>query len=148
MSELTGADVAASNDLTGNAAKGGDWDLEIATGKIEAAVPFNSGGDEDYEYTLANFPVSVATDTGDDTVVNSLSWAIRQANLSAGADTITLNTGVTVTAVMKNLINSDIDFIGNNNSVSGGNISSLLRQVGNREFLQHDSHQQQSPRGE
>jgi len=33
LSELTGADVAASNDLTG---AGGDWDLEVATGRIEA----------------------------------------------------------------------------------------------------------------
>ncbi|MEG3978574.1 DUF4347 domain-containing protein, partial [Microcoleus sp. herbarium8] len=121
LSELTGADVAASNDLTGNQALGGDWDLEIATGKIEAAVPFNQEAMKDYEYTLANFDVTVATDTGNDTVANSLSWAIRQANLSAGADTITLNTNVTVTTVMKNLINSDIDFIGNGNSVSGGN---------------------------
>ncbi|MGL6137078.1 MAG: DUF4347 domain-containing protein, partial [Planktothrix sp.] len=32
LSEITGADVAASNDLTGNQALGGDWDLEIATG--------------------------------------------------------------------------------------------------------------------
>lgn len=33
LSELTKADVAASNNLTG---KGSDWDLEITTGKIEA----------------------------------------------------------------------------------------------------------------
>ncbi|MBD1886687.1 DUF4347 domain-containing protein, partial [Microcoleus vaginatus] len=121
LSELTGADVAASNDLTGNQALGGDWDLEIVTGQIESAVPFDQEAIEDYEYTLANFNVTVANDTGDDTVANSLSWAIRQANLSAGADTITLNTDVTVTAVMKNLINSDISFIGNNRSVSGNN---------------------------
>ena len=121
LSELTGADIAASNDLTGNQALGGDWDLEIVTGKIEAAVPFNQEAMEDYEYTLANFNVTVPTDTGNDTVANSLSWAIRQANVNAGADTITLNTDVTVTAVMKNLINSDISFIGNNKSVSGNN---------------------------
>ena len=112
LSELTGADVAASNDLTGNAVKGGDWDLEIATGKIEAAVPFNQEAMKDYEYTLANFTVTVPNDTGDDTVVNSLSWAIRQANVTTGADTIILDTDVTVTAVMKNLINSDISFSG------------------------------------
>jgi Ca2+-binding RTX toxin-like protein len=32
--ELTGADIAASNDLTGNAALGGDWVLEVNTGAI------------------------------------------------------------------------------------------------------------------
>jgi len=49
LSELTGADVAASNDLTGNAVKGGDWDLEIVTGQIESAVPFNRQAMEDYD---------------------------------------------------------------------------------------------------
>ena len=118
LANLTKADIAASNDLTGN---GGDWDLEIVTGNIESEIAVNAQTAEDYEYSLANFDVTVATDTGDDTVANSLSWAIRQANLNAGADTITLGTDVTVTAVMKNLINSDISFIGNNRTVSGGN---------------------------
>ncbi|QDT11198.1 Ig-like domain-containing protein [Planctomycetes bacterium K23_9] len=36
LAELTGADVAASDDRTGNAELGGDWDLEVATGSIEA----------------------------------------------------------------------------------------------------------------
>ena len=38
LARLTGADVAASDDPTGDAARGGDWDLEFATGAIEAAV--------------------------------------------------------------------------------------------------------------
>ena len=33
---ITGADIAASDDLTGNAALGGDWILESTTGAIEA----------------------------------------------------------------------------------------------------------------
>ena len=37
LAVLTGADVAASNDLTGNANLGGDWNLEVTTGNIEAA---------------------------------------------------------------------------------------------------------------
>ncbi|WP_236508538.1 DUF4347 domain-containing protein, partial [Tychonema sp. BBK16] len=36
LSELTGADIAASANLTGNAALGGDWELEIQIGSIEA----------------------------------------------------------------------------------------------------------------
>jgi hypothetical protein len=97
---------------------GGDWDLEIVTGNIESEIPLDPETTEDYEYSLFNYDVSEATDTGDDTVANSLSWAIRQANLNPGADTITLGTDVTVTAVMKNLINSDISFIGNNRTPS------------------------------
>ncbi|MEL6437195.1 MAG: DUF4347 domain-containing protein, partial [Pseudomonadota bacterium] len=36
LAEMTGADVAASEDLTGAAALGGDWDLEVQAGEIEA----------------------------------------------------------------------------------------------------------------
>ena len=35
VSDVTGADVAASDDLTGAADKGGDWDLEFSVGTIE-----------------------------------------------------------------------------------------------------------------
>ena len=38
IADLTGADVAASTDLTGSARLGGDWDLEVATGVIEAPI--------------------------------------------------------------------------------------------------------------
>ena len=34
ISQLTQADVAASDDLTGNAALGGDWQLEVSVGEI------------------------------------------------------------------------------------------------------------------
>ena len=40
LSQITGADIAASNDLTGNAALGGDWDLEVSTGAIETNSTF------------------------------------------------------------------------------------------------------------
>lgn len=42
MSQLTGADIAASSNLTGSAALGGDWVLEVNTGNIEALLPFAS----------------------------------------------------------------------------------------------------------
>ncbi|MCY7274697.1 MAG: DUF4347 domain-containing protein [Phormidesmis sp. CAN_BIN44] len=38
LSQLTGADVAASDDLTGSADKGGDWTLEYQTGSIGSAL--------------------------------------------------------------------------------------------------------------
>ncbi len=38
LAALTGADVAASSDLTGAEALGGDWDLEMQTGTIETDV--------------------------------------------------------------------------------------------------------------
>ena len=34
LAGIVGADVAASDDLTGATEKGGDWDLEYSTGPI------------------------------------------------------------------------------------------------------------------
>ncbi|WP_230971554.1 cadherin domain-containing protein [Nitrogeniibacter aestuarii] len=40
---LTGADVAASDDLTGDALLGGDWQLEYRTGQIETTTLYSFG---------------------------------------------------------------------------------------------------------
>nr|WP_242033465.1 SBBP repeat-containing protein [Phormidium sp. FACHB-592] len=40
LAQLTGADVAASDDLTGSSALGGDWILEVNTGNIDAPLAF------------------------------------------------------------------------------------------------------------
>ncbi|MBT8445690.1 MAG: DUF4347 domain-containing protein, partial [Gammaproteobacteria bacterium] len=53
LGRLTGADVAASDDLTGAAALGGDWDLEYRTGAIEADVALSLAVQADWAYTLA-----------------------------------------------------------------------------------------------
>ena len=50
LSQLTGADVAASDDLTGS---GGDWDLEAAAGSIEAQVVLDTITQGSYSSTLA-----------------------------------------------------------------------------------------------
>ena len=51
MAQVTGADVAASVDLTGNAALGGDWELEAATGNIESS----SYNLQSYQGVLRNY---------------------------------------------------------------------------------------------
>jgi glucose/arabinose dehydrogenase len=53
ISALTGADVAASTDLTGASALGGNWLLEYATGQIEAASPLSASLEESYGGLLA-----------------------------------------------------------------------------------------------
>jgi lysophospholipase L1-like esterase len=52
---LTGADIAASTDLTGNAARQGDWDLEFMAGTIEANSTFGSSVATAYEGVLATY---------------------------------------------------------------------------------------------
>ncbi|MGP1383431.1 MAG: DUF4347 domain-containing protein [Thainema sp.] len=49
LGQLTGADIAASNDLTGNAALGGDWDLEWTTGDIETNLAFDANIQNTYQ---------------------------------------------------------------------------------------------------
>ncbi|MBF0368285.1 MAG: tandem-95 repeat protein [Magnetococcales bacterium] len=63
LSELTGADVAASDDLTGSADQGGDWELEVATGAIQAESPLSFLAMESYSDILAT--VTWDGDAGD-----------------------------------------------------------------------------------
>ncbi|MCC3543897.1 MAG: DUF4347 domain-containing protein [Microcoleus sp. PH2017_22_RUC_O_B] len=53
LSELTGANIAASRNLTGSAALGGDWELEITTGQIDAELAFKPEVLEAYTSVLA-----------------------------------------------------------------------------------------------
>jgi Domain of unknown function (DUF4347)/FG-GAP-like repeat len=80
MAELTGADVAASSDLTGSAALGGDWTLEYQTGTIQAAALAVA----DYGSVLATFDVTNTDDSG----AGSLRQAIESANSVLEENTI------------------------------------------------------------
>jgi hypothetical protein len=51
----TGADVAASNDATGDPSQGGDWNLEVRSGSIEAAAFVDPALAEQY-HALLNIP--------------------------------------------------------------------------------------------
>ena len=54
LSEVTGADVAASTGLTGNSALGGDGDLEYATGAIESTSVISSDALSSFEGVFVN----------------------------------------------------------------------------------------------
>ncbi|MEA5569406.1 choice-of-anchor Q domain-containing protein, partial [Anabaena sp. UHCC 0399] len=66
-----------------------------------------------------NFIVTESTDNGLGNTEGTLSWAILQANQIEGDDTITINSDVRITGVMKTLVNSNISIVGNNHSISG-----------------------------
>jgi hypothetical protein len=66
LSALTGADVAASTDVTGGLAAGGNWVLEASRGAIEAAAPIGAALRAEFAGRLAVTPapsgeVAVAT---------------------------------------------------------------------------------------
>jgi hypothetical protein len=68
---------------------------------------------------MTTFSVTSATDNGLGDTQGTLSYAILQANQLPGDDTISMNTDVRVTGVMKTLVNSNITIVGNNHSLSG-----------------------------
>lgn len=84
LAAATGADVAASTNLTGNAALGGDWVLEKSTGNIEASLGLTPEVLENYAGKLAIFTATNGNDTG----TGSLRQAISDANGAAGVDEI------------------------------------------------------------
>ncbi|KYC36879.1 hypothetical protein WA1_45295 [Scytonema hofmannii PCC 7110] len=46
LHSLTGANIAASNDLTGSSILGGDWELEVKVGEINTSVALSSTASE------------------------------------------------------------------------------------------------------
>jgi len=86
FSQLTDADMAASDDITGSAALGGDWDLEVQIGTVDSTVAFDRSTQRRYRRTLATFNVAAG-----DTV--ELIDAIETANSTPEDDVIELETG-------------------------------------------------------
>jgi uncharacterized repeat protein (TIGR01451 family) len=92
IAALTGADVAASSDPTGNAALGGDWDLEVTTGAIESSSALSASAQASFDGLLATFNITAGDTAG-------LISAIEMANLDAAEDTINLAAGSTYTLI-------------------------------------------------
>jgi Ca2+-binding RTX toxin-like protein len=55
LSDLTGATIAASTNLTGSAALGGDWNLEFTTGKLRSPLAFQPAAMNAYRGVLVTF---------------------------------------------------------------------------------------------
>lgn len=89
---LTGADVAASDDLTGAGVLGGDWALEYHQGRVDAQTLFGLWQQPSWYGVLATYTVTSTVDNASAaTTAGTLRWAITQANANAGADTIAFN---------------------------------------------------------
>ncbi|MCU0542324.1 MAG: DUF4347 domain-containing protein [Oscillatoriaceae cyanobacterium Prado104] len=95
LATVTGADVAASSDLTGSQALGGNWNLEFSTGSIEASGALSDSAQATYQNVLATFNVNTTDDVvnGNDRFL-SLREAIVAANTNQdSSDTILLKAG-------------------------------------------------------
>lgn len=123
LSQITGADVASSEDFTGNANLGGDWVLEYATGLIDAPLALQIGAMEAYENVLADFTVSTAAD---------LTNALNQARNNFQADEITLTgniNGFTNSFAIDLQDSEPLTIIGNGNTIDAGNNTQIFRIV-------------------
>ncbi|MEH1922945.1 Calx-beta domain-containing protein [Nostoc sp.] len=98
ISRITGADVAASTDKTGSAALGGNWDLEVKTGNIEASLAFKPEVIQAYQSILPasftgtytqNFNTLAASGTSiawtDDSTIPG--WYSTRTTYNAGSGT-------------------------------------------------------------
>ena len=66
ISVITGADVAASDDLTGSAELGGDWDLEVSVGAVEATILSAENWDGTLQIDVDSDGLDGADDLDDD----------------------------------------------------------------------------------
>ncbi|TWT84883.1 PilZ domain protein [Planctomycetes bacterium CA13] len=135
FSDWTGADVAASDDDTGAAILGGDWELEYSIGTIESTIAFRLDVQADWHGLLNNFMVTNTNDSG----AGSLRQAITDANTLAGADTISFNiagTGVHTINLSSTLTITDtvtIDATTDDSFASNGNQPAIVLD-GNNSF--------------
>ncbi|QQP88771.1 DUF4347 domain-containing protein [Skermanella sp. TT6] len=92
LADLTGADVSASSDDTGAAARGGDWDLEVAAGSIESEVALT-------DQTVASWDGIMAATTlsaGDIAVIGINTDGTTKQDTWAFVILVNINNGTTI----------------------------------------------------
>jgi hypothetical protein len=132
LHRLTECQIAASATFTGNAAAGGNWELEVKTSDLEIPLAIAPSVREAYAGVLATLTVTTLVDENNGTGAVSLREAIAQANTTAGADTIVFASSLsgTIALSLGQLTISDaltIDGLGANVlTVSGNNASRVF----------------------
>ncbi|MEL6109534.1 MAG: DUF4347 domain-containing protein [Planctomycetota bacterium] len=83
LASLTGADMAASEDPTGNTQVGGDWDLEFRLGQVETVALWNTASGSNWAGLLAPTP-SVTLNVPSESFLNeSFDFSVTFENNSA-----------------------------------------------------------------
>ncbi len=157
LAQLTGADVAASEDPTGSDALGGDWVLEYRHGEIQASILVPSTGTQ-WQGLLANLTVDTTNDVVDGNTSSialllanrgsdgfiSLREAIIATNNTTGADTISLAGGTYTLSVAgageDAAASGDLDILGGLTITGAGSGTTIVDGAGlDRVFEAHVS---------
>jgi VCBS repeat-containing protein len=122
LASLTGADVAASTDLTGSAQRDGDWALEASTGSIETAAPFEASSLAAWDHLLD--PPTI-TKAGGDTLNVAEPSALNavgadRASLAAWQFESTAGGSVTVTATLGDPSIGTLSSTAGGSAIAGG----------------------------
>ncbi|MEA5540321.1 DUF4347 domain-containing protein [Limnoraphis robusta Tam1] len=121
LGEITAADIAASEDLTGNSDLGGDWVLEATTGFIESPLAFQVEAMSAFNSVLQTFTVTNANNSG----AGSLRQAILDSennNNGGTRDIIQVDEGLTINLTDSlPTISEDVDIRGNGLVINGSN---------------------------
>ena len=80
IAELTGTEVAASDDFTGSAKLGGDWELEYQAGDIESTVAFSAQTQQSWAGLLADNLPPVNTVPGNQTTAEDTDLTFSSGN--------------------------------------------------------------------
>ncbi|MEH1971448.1 DUF4347 domain-containing protein [Nostoc sp.] len=139
LHQLTGANIAASRQLIGNAALRGNWELEVRTSDMEVSLAFAETTRKAYAGVLATFTVNNTGDADDGDANNGITTlreAINLANATAGNDAIAFGgvfsdtTPDVITLTSGQLtITDDVTILGtgaSNLTVSGNNASRVF----------------------
>jgi len=98
LQELTGANIAASASLTGNAAQGGNWNLEVTTAPgMDLDLVIDEKTQLAYQGVLETYTVTTTDDENDGSDSGaglSLREAISLSNENEGEDTITFDSSL------------------------------------------------------
>ena len=94
LSVVTGFDVAASTNLTGQSSLGGDWELESNTGWIDASLAWQDTDIKQIQGVFAIFTVNNLDDSGNGSLRHALD------NQVSDGDTINFDVNVTGTITL------------------------------------------------
>ncbi len=118
LARLTGADVAASEDLTGHALLGGDWELEYRTGSIEAGMLLDASGQDAWLNVLPKLDITAreTVDADADGMIDHIRITTEPATLNDDFSDL----AITVAGYALDTINpyvTDLDGLGANDEV-------------------------------